>query len=544
ARVRRLRARQPRADAGAVGEATISPELPRRVAAYGFARHRLRVAGHMSEDEPAALVDLSTMATPPREARRKAVTSVIFSGRRNSRFHGASSMTPNNLSRASQSAAGAAAKLLPNGRVACLIERSRWGEKHRGHRPPPDSRQWPSSLARDGTGGGGAGSCPGRAGELGRSCARCARRAFRRCARYRRRGIAPLPGRARTAAVGGARRLVAGLARPLSGLHQTLPQALRSGQSRHPADRARAGATRPEPRRAGVAAQARSGGARRRGTLVRRRLSDVRLVASSDGAYRAGKPSAARGEAAPRAPRPTRAPAPTAVASLPSLPDLPRLEPSLDLRFDFANPHAVAGEGQDAEPDWYRLRAELVQLGLVQGFDELLCLPLLQGVEAHWYQIETVRKVMKQFRGRVLLADEVGLGKTIEAGMVLKEYTLRGMAERMLILTPAALVGQWRDEMAVKFGIDCATSYDPLLRSDPVAFWAQPRVIASIAAARRQEHAALLASLSYDVVVVDEAHHLRDPASAGYRLVNALQKRFLLLLSATPVQNNLLELYH
>ena len=251
-----------------------------------------------------------------------------------------------------------------------------------------------------------------------------------------------------------------------------------------------------------------------------------------------------RAVSAPRAPRPTRAPAPTAVASLPSLPDLPRLEPSLDLRFDFANPHAVAGEGQDAEPDWYRLRAELVQLGLVQGFDELLCLPLLQGVEAHWYQIETVRKVMKQFRGRVLLADEVGLGKTIEAGMVLKEYTLRGMAERMLILTPAALVGQWRDEMAVKFGIDCATSYDPLLRSDPVAFWAQPRVIASIAAARRQEHAALLASLSYDVVVVDEAHHLRDPASAGYRLVNALQKRFLLLLSATPVQNNLLELYH
>jgi SNF2 family DNA or RNA helicase len=54
----------------------------------------------------------------------------------------------------------------------------------------------------------------------------------------------------------------------------------------------------------------------------------------------------------------------------------------------------------------------------------------------------------------------------------------------------------------------------------------------------------MLARLSYDVVVVDEAHHLRDQTSAGYRLVNGLQKRFLLLLSATPVQNNLLELYN
>jgi SNF2 family DNA or RNA helicase len=168
----------------------------------------------------------------------------------------------------------------------------------------------------------------------------------------------------------------------------------------------------------------------------------------------------------------------------------------------------------------------------------------LRGVEAHPYQIETVRKVLKQFRGRVLLADEVGLGKTVEAGMVLREYMLRGMAERILVLAPAALVGQWRDELSSKFGIDCATSHDTLLQQDAPAFWAQPRVIASIAVARRKEHAELLAGMIYDVAVVDEAHHLRNPASAGYRLVDRLQKRFLLLLSATPVQNGLLELYH
>ena len=50
----------------------------------------------------------------------------------------------------------------------------------------------------------------------------------------------------------------------------------------------------------------------------------------------------------------------------------------------------------------------------------------LRGIETYWYQLETVRKVLKQFRGRVLLADEVGLGKTIEAGMVLKNICCAG----------------------------------------------------------------------------------------------------------------------
>jgi len=248
-------------------------------------------------------------------------------------------------------------------------------------------------------------------------------------------------------------------------------------------------------------------------------------------------------------PPPARAPKPPVAAAgsaLPEVAGLPRLEARFDMAFELVNADAIeiAGSEASSDPAAFRLRAELVRLSLFEGFDELLCLPALQGVEAHWYQVETVRKVLKQYRGRVLLADEVGLGKTVEAGMVLKEYVLRGMAERILILVPASLVGQWRDEMAAKFGIDCATSHDPLLRSDPERFWAQPRVIASIAAARRKEHAGLLAGLGYDVVVVDEAHHLRDQASASYRLVNSLQKRFLLLLSATPVQNSLIELYN
>jgi superfamily II DNA or RNA helicase len=228
----------------------------------------------------------------------------------------------------------------------------------------------------------------------------------------------------------------------------------------------------------------------------------------------------------------------------PAMAELPLLDVAFEVRFEMANADAIQAEAAMVDPQWFRLRAELTQLSLFEGFDELLCLPTLQGVEAHWYQIETVRKVLKQYRGRVLLADEVGLGKTVEAGMVLKEYALRGMAERILILTPASLVGQWQDEMEEKFGLDFVTSHDPLLRNDPERFWAQPRVIASIAAGRRKEHADVLGRLNYDIVVVDEAHHLRDQTSAGYRLVNGLRKRFLLLLSATPVQNSLLELYN
>jgi superfamily II DNA or RNA helicase len=234
-------------------------------------------------------------------------------------------------------------------------------------------------------------------------------------------------------------------------------------------------------------------------------------------------------------------------APLPDVPELPRYDPAIPVRFELLNADAIVldmpAQGEDGF-DWYRLRAEFTHLSLLREFDELLCLPLLHQVQTYWYQVETVRKVLRSFRGRVLLADEVGLGKTIEAGMVLKEYLLRGMVEKVLILTPASLVGQWQEEMATKFDIPCATSYDSLLRTDPDAFWAQPRVIASIATARRKEHFALLSAQEYDLVIVDEAHHLKNRASQNYRLVDALRKRFLLLLSATPVQNGLVELYN
>lgn len=225
---------------------------------------------------------------------------------------------------------------------------------------------------------------------------------------------------------------------------------------------------------------------------------------------------------------------------------MPRIDIGISFaaEFDLGALAAAAGKRPEQDGAWYLLRERFAHLGLAQGFDELLCLPHLRGIETFWHQVETVRKVLKQFRGWVLLADELGLGKTIEAGMVLKEYLLRGMAERVLVLTPASLVGQWREELETKFDVPCATTHDALLRDDPDRFWDQKRIAASLPTARRREHAERLSMRDFDLVIVDEAHHLRDRASQSYKLVDRLNKRFLLLLSATPVQNDLVELYN
>ena len=93
------------------------------------------------------------------------------------------------------------------------------------------------------------------------------------------------------------------------------------------------------------------------------------------------------------------------------------------------------------------------------GFDQLICLPLVREMEVLEHQVRTAKTVLRRFRGRALLCDEVGLGKTIEAGLVLDELALRGLARSMLVLTPPSLVEQWQGEMRRKFSLDF-TAYD------------------------------------------------------------------------------------
>jgi len=192
----------------------------------------------------------------------------------------------------------------------------------------------------------------------------------------------------------------------------------------------------------------------------------------------------------------------------------------------------------------YRTKLNLYHLALLREFDELLCLDTLHGIERYWYQIETVKKVLKHFRGRVLLSDEVGLGKTIEAGMLIKEYWMRGLVKKALLLVPPALVSQWQGEMREKFSMDFITSDDVDIKRHP-EFWEQNDwVIASLHTAKNKANFDLVTQIKYDLVVVDEAHHLKNKTTLSWKLVNALQKKFIFLLTATPVQNDLMELHN
>lgn len=154
------------------------------------------------------------------------------------------------------------------------------------------------------------------------------------------------------------------------------------------------------------------------------------------------------------------------------------------------------------------------------------------------YQLETCRHVIEQLHGRAVLADEVGLGKTIEAGMILKEYMLRGLVRRALILAPASLTWQWQTELREKFGIPAViqrTEYD----------WERcPVLIASLDTAKRPPHCQIVQGLEYDLLVVDEAHRLKNARTANWRFVSSIRRKYCVLLTATPVQNDLRELYN
>lgn len=201
--------------------------------------------------------------------------------------------------------------------------------------------------------------------------------------------------------------------------------------------------------------------------------------------------------------------------------------------------------GQFASRELYRLRLQAEYAQLVSGFDELICLDRLK-FEPFDYQTRAAQIMLRRFRGRGMFCDEVGLGKTIEAGLVIKEYLARNIVQRIMVVTPASLVEQWREELAVKFGLTgFITTADADFRSAGTEAWERfPLLIASLATARRAENRTRLSGISYDLIVVDEAHHLKNRNSASWKFINELQRKYIVLLTATPVENNLDELYN
>ncbi|MBO9607482.1 MAG: DEAD/DEAH box helicase [Paenibacillaceae bacterium] len=186
----------------------------------------------------------------------------------------------------------------------------------------------------------------------------------------------------------------------------------------------------------------------------------------------------------------------------------------------------------------YRLACEAEQSRLIGSFDDLLCLDHLNGLEPLPHQLDTARKVLHDMRGRAILADEVGLGKTIEAGLILKEYMIRGLVRKTLILVPASLVLQWVRELNQKFGIAAVAQKKEYM------WTGSDIVVASMDTAKREPHKDIVLGLDYDMLIVDEAHKLKNKNTSSYRFVSEIRKKYCLLLTATPVQNDLTELYN
>lgn len=172
------------------------------------------------------------------------------------------------------------------------------------------------------------------------------------------------------------------------------------------------------------------------------------------------------------------------------------------------------------------------------------------------YQLVPVVRAIRMSRVRLLLADGVGLGKTIQAGLILTEMIARRLAHRILIVTPSGpLLEQWMMEMSLRFGlrleqIDSA-KLNEIRRSTELGanpFDSIPLGIASIDFLKQERILELLERASYDVVVLDEAHHCMDLGTSGDNREDSLRRRLaevlasrcdsLVLATATPHDGN------
>lgn len=191
----------------------------------------------------------------------------------------------------------------------------------------------------------------------------------------------------------------------------------------------------------------------------------------------------------------------------------------------------------DSSPEWFVLRRELEQIALNPGVDRLITLDC-NTIKELPHQIDVALRVLRQVKGRAILADEVGLGKTIEAGIVLKELSVRGLARRVLVLTPASLVEQWQAEMDTKFFVEFETP------TEPEDWHHVHRAIVSYDRACGDLHASAILKHRWDLVIVDEAHKVKNHTAERYKFLQKVDRNFMLLLTATPLQNNLRELFN
>lgn len=203
-------------------------------------------------------------------------------------------------------------------------------------------------------------------------------------------------------------------------------------------------------------------------------------------------------------------------------------------------------EKQFESPSLVQLRVEAEELTRDTQINELISYSeISENLEYKLpHQPEGALRLLRDLQGSGLLADEVGLGKTITAGIVIKECIARGFIKKALILTPPSLVDQWVAELKEKFNLNFK-----IVESE--ADWLSDNfIIASIDRVKtfdsvRQEFKHNKAhQIQWDLLIVDEAHKLKDRMTRRWEFVDRIQKKRFLILTATPFQNDLLELYN
>jgi SNF2 family DNA or RNA helicase len=230
--------------------------------------------------------------------------------------------------------------------------------------------------------------------------------------------------------------------------------------------------------------------------------------------------------------------------SNPPITDISRLDPRIRVAIvDPKSPRHTLAAHTEIEPHtassrWYSLALRAQSYRVAASFDRLLAPAVLYDrVRPHDYQLRVVEQALREKAPAVILADDVGLGKTIEAGLIYKELALRGIVRSALVLAPKALLSQWQEELREHFDEDFVLTDEKRFRG----FESEQHVICSLPQFVRSF--ARVNSHAWDMVIVDEAHLLANPESRRRQCASELRSNWRLLLTATPVANRLTDLY-
>ncbi|PKN69057.1 MAG: helicase [Deltaproteobacteria bacterium HGW-Deltaproteobacteria-12] len=196
------------------------------------------------------------------------------------------------------------------------------------------------------------------------------------------------------------------------------------------------------------------------------------------------------------------------------------------------------------DPVKFALFAEAERINSAYQFDPLFAVNC-SIVDPLPHQVEAVYKFLLPLpKIRFLLADDTGAGKTIMTGLLIKELMMRGLVERVLIVTPGGLTKQWQeDELAVKFNIPFTLVNRSLFSSDPNVFHTAQRIITSIDFILREDVLNVASNSHWDLIVFDECHKLsaydygnKQYLSLRYKAAQVLSQQceHILLLTATP----------